>query len=206
MFFSFDGIDGVGKTTQIDLLVTWLRSQGCDVVRCRDPGSTLVGERVRDLVLSCDPQLAIGPSCEMLLYMAARAQLVDEVIAPALAAGKTVVSDRFLLSNVVYQAYAGGLDVDDVWRVGRVATRGHQPDLTFLLDMPVAAAGRRISRPRDRMEMRSADYAQRLRDGFLCEARRQPDKITLIDATRPVHEVHADVLAAARRLLGRSDQ
>src|SRR3970040_2412778 len=110
MFFSFDGIDGVGKTTQMDLFCDWLRQGGHDVVTCRDPGRTPLGERIRDILLHGDAQTPIGRRSEMLLYMAARAQLVDQVIRPALEAGKVVIADRYLLANVAYQGHAGGLD------------------------------------------------------------------------------------------------
>ena len=108
MFFSFDGLDGVGKSTQMRLFCQWLEEQGRNVVVCRDPGSTPLGERVRALLLDSDDATPIGLRSEMLLYMAARAQLVDDIIRPALATGKDVVSDRFLLANIVYQGYAGG--------------------------------------------------------------------------------------------------
>src|SRR5688572_12111153 len=119
MFFSFDGIDGGGKSTQVQLFVEALRAGGLDVVVCRDPGSTALGERVRELLLACDDQTVIGRLSEMFLYMAARAQLVDEVIRPALEAGKIVVSDRYVLANVVYQGHAGGLEPESIWQVGR---------------------------------------------------------------------------------------
>src|SRR5437868_6589400 len=121
MFFSFDGIDGVGKSTQLELFVQWLRESGRDVVSCRDPGSTELGEAIRKILLA-DFETPIARRSEMLLYMAARAQLVEQVIRPALARGQVVVCDRFLLANVVYQGYAGGLDVETLWNVGRVAT------------------------------------------------------------------------------------
>ena len=159
MFLSLDGVDGTGKTTQIGLLCDWLRSTGHDVVTCRDPGSTPLGEAIRHLLLN-EHDLPIQRRSEMLLYMAARAQLVDEVIRPALAAGKTVVSDRYLLANVVYQGHAGGLDADEIWQVGAVATGGCLPDLTIVLDMPPAAAALRIDRPRDRMEQQGAAFEQ----------------------------------------------
>src|SRR3990172_436367 len=124
MFFSFDGIDGVGKTTQMERFCDYLRQRGAEVVTCRDPGSTPLGERIRDILLHSDAQTPIGRRSEMLLYMAARAQLVDEVIRPALADGKTVVSDRYLLANLVYQGYAGGIDVEAIRRVGTVAVDG----------------------------------------------------------------------------------
>src|SRR5688572_15800240 len=106
MFFSFDGVDGVGKSTQIQLFCQWLRESGRDVVICRDPGSTPLGEQIRSILLDSH-DLAIDRRAEMLLYMAARAQLVEQVIRPALAAGQTVISDRFLIANIVYQGHAG---------------------------------------------------------------------------------------------------
>jgi len=200
MFFSFDGIDGGGKTTQIGLFCEWLRLRGLDVVACRDPGSTALGEAVRRILL--DSRLTpIARRTEMLLYMAARAQLVDELIAPALAQGKTIVSDRFLLANVVYQGHAGGLDVDDVRQVGEVATAGLQPDLTFVLDLPDAEAAARMNRPLDRMEQQGSAFRAALRAGYLAEAARSPDRIVVIDASRSIDAVAAEIQAAAERIL-----
>src|SRR4051812_26016121 len=128
MFISFDGIDGVGKSTQVALITDALRAQGHEVVVCRDPGSTSLGERIRDVLLTSDSKTPIGRRSEMLLYMAARAQLVEEIIRPALELGKVVIADRYLLANVVYQGHAGGLDPNEIWEVGRIATQGLQPD------------------------------------------------------------------------------
>ncbi len=198
MFFSFDGVDGAGKTTQIALFVEWLRSTGRQVVTCRDPGSTQLGEAVREILLHSDGML-IGRRSEMLLYMAARAQLVEEIIAPALAAGHTVVSDRFLLSNVVYQGHAGGLSSDSIWQVGREATGGIAPDLSFVLDVSDEVAQQRMNRERDRLEQRGVEYRQALRKGFLAEAARAPDRIVIVDAGRDVllvqHELQARALS-----------
>jgi dTMP kinase len=191
-FLSFDGLDGVGKSTQINSLRDWLAGQGHDVLLCRDPGSTPLGEQLREIVLHSSEETLICQRSEMLLYMAARAQLVEEVIRPALAAGKTVVSDRFLLANVVYQGHAGGLDVESLWKVGAVATGGLSPDLTFLLDMPAAASHTRLQRPLDRIEKRGEEFRERLRQGFLAEAARNPN-IVVIDAARSVEDVQADV-------------
>jgi dTMP kinase len=195
MFFSFDGSDGSGKTTQIALFCDWLGSLGHTVVACRDPGSTRLGEEVRKLLLERE-DLALSRTAEMLLYMAARAQLVAEVIRPALAAGKTVVSDRFLLANVVYQGYAGGLDVASLWQVGHVATGGLEPDLTFVLDIDDACAARRLNRPLDRMERQGDDFRAALRAGYLTEAAKRPDRILVIDASRSIDEVQADIRQA----------
>jgi dTMP kinase len=198
-FFTFDGIDGAGKSTQIELFCDYLREHGEAVVVCRDPGGTTLGEKVREIVLHADDSVAICPTSEMLLYMASRAQLVDEVIRPALAEGKTVVSDRFLLANVVYQGHADGLDVDSLWRVGQVATGGLAPDLTFLLDIPVELAETRLGATLDRMERRGPEYRHRLRDGFLAEAK-QNNRIVVIPADRPIDEVQASIRAAADHL------
>lgn len=198
MFLSFDGIDGTGKTTQIELLCEWLRAGGHDIVLCRDPGSTGVGEGVRQILLHGDVQ--IGRRSEMLLYMAARAQLVDEVIRPALAANKIVVSDRYVLANLVYQGHAGGLDVEAVRRVGQVSTDNLMPDAVLLLDMAPEAADKRLSRELDRMERQGADYRQRLRDGFLAEASTDP-RIHVINADRSIDEVQAEIRQIVGQLL-----
>jgi dTMP kinase len=197
MFFSIDGVDGVGKSTQMELFCQWLRDQGLEVVACRDPGSTELGEALREIVLQ-GHALTIHRRSEMLLYMAARSQLVEQVIRPALEAGHTVVSDRYLLANVVYQGYGGGLDVDQVWQVGRIATAGVSPDLTFVLDMDVHAANRRLDREPDRMEMQGMDFRQRVRDGYLTEARRHQVRIEVIDAGQDVDAVQAAIRQAAR--------
>jgi len=199
MFFSFDGLDGVGKTTQSKLFCDWLASLGHRVLTCQDPGSTELGETLRAILLQ--GKSPRGLRAEMLLFMAARAQLVEEVIRPALLSGQVVVSDRFLLANVVYQGYAGGLPVDALWKIGRIATAGLEPDLTILLDMPPDAAQKRIGRELDRMEQQDAAYQTRLRQGYLAEAARQPDKIALLDASRPIEEIQADIRRRAEKLL-----
>jgi len=197
MFFSFDGLDGVGKTTQIQLFVEWLRTAGHDVVTCQDPGSTPLGEALRGILLG--HSYPIAGASEMLLFMAARAQLVEEVIRPALARGQTVVSDRYLLANLVYQGHAGGLDIEAVRRVGEVATAGIMPDAVFLLDLPPQQAAQRMTRDLDRMESRGDAYQARLREGFLTEAARDPRRIVVIDASRPIDDVQAAIREAAMR-------
>jgi dTMP kinase len=202
MFFSFDGIDGAGKSTQVGLFCDALRERGYDVVTCRDPGSTPLGERVRELLLARDAGVAIGLRSEMLLYMAARAQLVEEVIRPALASGRVVVSDRYLLANVVYQGHAGGLDPNTIREVGQIATAGLLPDCVFLLDMPPSEAGRRMmNRPLDRMESLGDEYRKRLQEGFRAEAEGWDNRIHLIDAARPIDSVHADIWQIAAAIM-----
>jgi len=199
MFFAFEGGDATGKSTQMKLFVDWLRAQDLDVVTCRDPGGTPTGEAIRNLLL--DPASEISPRCEALLYMAARAELVDEVIRPALKAGQVVVSDRFLLSNIVYQGHAGGIPTDELWQLGHFAVGNVMPDVIFLLDMDPAVAAKRLTRSLDRLEQRGLEYQQRLREGFLAEAARAPEKIVVIDASQSIEAVHQAICTAAARAL-----
>lgn len=189
-FISFDGIDGGGKSTQIAWLAQWLIEQGHEVLSVRDPGSTKLGEAVREILLHRQ-EIPLASRAEMLLYMACRAQMVEEVIRPALQAGKVVLSDRFLLANVVYQGCGGGLEVEELWRVGEVATAGLLPDLTIVLDLPVEVALSRVGEKTDRLESRGAEYFQRVREGFLRELPRGGKVTKVISATGTPEEVQA---------------
>lgn len=200
MFFSFDGIDGVGKSTQIDLFCKWVGSLGHTVTQCRDPGSTPLGERIRDLLLTHDESVSIHRRSEMLLYMAARAQLVEEVIRPALTRGEVVVSDRYLLANIVYQGHAGQLPLEQVRTVGQVTIDGVEPDAVFVLDMSVEAADERMARERDRMEEQGDDFRRRLREGFLAEAAGD-STIHVIDAARSIDDVHRSIIEIAAQVI-----
>lgn len=199
-FLCLEGVDGAGKTTQLERYADWLRELGHDVVTCRDPGSTPLGSALRDILLKG----ALHPHrrAEMLLYMSARAQLVEELIRPALAAGKTVVADRFLLSNVVYQGHAGGLDIDEIWRIGRVATDGLTPDLTLILDLPKDSSGTRLDRERDRMESQGEEFRGRLGDGYRREANRFPETMVVVDASRSIDQVAMALREATRKRFG----
>jgi dTMP kinase len=199
MFVSLDGVDGVGKSTQIALLVDWLQQRGYELLVCRDPGGTELGEQLRELLLT-QHGLSIGIRAEMLMYMAARAQLVEERIRPALQVGKIVISDRFLLANVVYQGYGAGLDVEQVWQVGQIATAGILPTLTILLDLPAATALARLGSRRDRMEARGVEYLERVRNGFLVEAARQSN-VVVIDAAEKVDVIQEQIRGAVERQL-----
>jgi dTMP kinase len=169
-FIVLDGPDGAGKTTQATRLAEWLRGRGLEVVTCRDPGGTALGDRLRNILLERSA-VPISLRAEMLLYMVSRAQLVEEVIAPALAAGRIVVSDRYLLANIVYQGSAGGLLEEEIALVGMVATSGLLPDLTLVLDIAPDAATARVGTARDRIEDRPLFYRERVRAGYLGAAR-----------------------------------
>jgi dTMP kinase len=199
LFISLDGIDGTGKSTQCRLLADWLRGRGHSVTLCVEPGTTAVGTELRAILLGHRHDLALRT--EALMFMAARAELAERVVRPALAAGGVVVSDRYLLANIVYQGHAGGLDVDDLWSVERFATGGLEPNLTLVLDLPVHEAVARRGRDADRKEARDRGYLERIRQGFLAEAAKKPDRIRVIDASPPVDVVQESIRAAATPLL-----
>jgi dTMP kinase len=196
IFISLDGIDGTGKSTQCRLLADALRDWGWTVTQCRDPGGTAVGDVLREILLGHRHELSL--SCEALLFMASRAQLVAEVVRPALEAGQAVVCDRFTLANVVYQGHAGGLNPQQLWEVGRLATGGLEPDLTIVLDLPVEAALQRRHGPGDRFENRDAEYHSRVRAGFRAEAMQRPDRIRVVDAAPRIEIVHEHIREIVR--------
>lgn len=201
-FLSLDGVDGGGKSTQIKLLVEYLQSLGHDVVTFRDPGGTKLGEALREILLHRQ-EIPLAGTAEMLLYMSSRAQLVSECIRPALDAGKVVISDRYLLANVVYQGSAGGLDPDVLWQVGRIATNNLLPDLTIVLDIEVAQALKRIDRSFDRLESRGAEYFEKVRLGFLQQSQQLGERVAIINADADIAVVHAEIRNAVDQLLSK---
>jgi len=190
LFVTFEGIDRSGKTTQARMLVEAL---GDDALAVREPGGTEVGERLRELLK--DPSISISPEAEALMFAAARAELVAQVIRPALDQGKVVVSDRFLDSSLAYQGVARGLGVDDVEQINRFATGGLMPDLTFLLSIDPARAAERAGQL-DRFEDEGDSLQMAVYEAYGELAERDPARWQIIDADRPSSEVHADVLAA----------
>lgn len=200
-FVCLDGIDGAGKSTQIARLSAWLKEQGVEAATCRDPGSTAIGDALRKILLESKEQIA--PRTEMFLYMTARAQLVSEVIRPALEAGRWVLCDRYLLANVVYQGYAGGLSPELLWNVGEAAVEGVHPDCYFVLDLPTEIAYSRLRRGLDRMEQRGTSFMEKVRQGFLAEAKRQGERIEVVDANRDEEAIFEDLKGRMQRWLPR---
>jgi dTMP kinase len=189
LFVSFEGIDRSGKTTQARLLVDAL---GDEAVAVREPGGTAVGEQVRGLLK--DPGMEIGPHAEALLFAAARAELVAQVVRPALDHGRVVVSDRFVDSSLAYQGVARGLGVEDVARVNEWACGGLKPDLTIFLELPAHDAAERAGEE-DRFEAEGAGLQERVRLAYEELAAAEPGRWRRVDAARPQDEVHAAVLA-----------
>ncbi len=198
-FITVEGIDGVGKSTQAALMEAVLDSAGYDVLRLREPGGVKISEQIRAILL--DPANAeMGDVCELLLYEAARAQLVHQVIRPALAAGVTVVCDRFYDSTTAYQAFADGLDRNMVSQANELAVDGCRPDLTLVFDLPVEDALRRRSgrEAEDRLELKGLEFQERVAAGFRAVAADEPDRVKLIDAGGSIAEVFSGVAAELR--------
>jgi len=198
-FIVLDGSEGCGKSTQARLLAERLRAAGLPVTEVRDPGSTKIGEKIRQILL--DPIHAeMGMRCEMMLYMAARAQMMGEIILPALQAGNTVVCDRFVSSTLAYQLGGDGLTAEEIRATAEVAIKGWWPDLSIILDMPSIAAMARVRREKDRIEQRPAEYHERVRQNYLAQARYQPQRYRVIRADRGIDEVSAEIWEAVRSL------
>jgi dTMP kinase len=202
VFLSLDGVDGCGKSTQVQLLADWLRRRKRHVTVCADPGGTSIGDVLRDLLLDRRREMTLA--CEAFLFLASRAQLTAEIIRPALESGDDVISDRFLLANVVYQGHAGGMEPSRLWEMGGLATDGLEPDLTLVLDVPAAEALNRRGQRRDRMESRDLEFHERVRQGFLAEAARCPDEIHIVKADDSIAEVHQRICAEVERVLAKN--
>ncbi len=193
LFITFEGPDGSGKTTQARLLAEYLESQGKPVLLTREPGGTVISEQIRDVVLSTRNQ-SIRHETEALLFSAARAQIVAELIRPALAAGKIVVCDRYADSTMAYQGYGLGLDLDALRAITRFATGGLVPDVTFYIDVPAhVGLTRRQRGETNRLDQKDLDYHARVREGFLKMAREEPQRWIVIDGTRPVDQVQQEI-------------
>lgn len=204
---SFEGGDGSGKTTQMELLETYLVQKGRPCVSTREPGGTALGKMIRHALLEAGKE-DLSPPAELFLYLADRAQHVQEVIQPALVTGQTVLCDRFTDSTMAYQGYGRGVDLALLRRLNQIASQGITVDLTFLLDCPVAlglsrtknrilqlpSGGRAPEAIReDRFEREKAEFHERVRQGFLELARVEPERIVVLDASRPIRQVHEEI-------------
>ncbi len=197
-FIVLDGPDGCGKSTQTVILYDWLKSQGVQVVTFRDPGGTAVGEKIRQILLN--PEHAeMSVRTELLLYMASRAQLWAEKIAPALEAGKCVVLDRWVTSTCAYQGFAGGYGVARVVEIAEASLERVWPDLAIVLDIDVETAAKRMDRALDRMEQKGTDYHKKVREGFL-QLSKFNDNIVVVDATKDIEQVHQTVVQTVRQI------
>jgi dTMP kinase len=207
-FITFEGGEGSGKTTQLKALLATVRALQGEAIQTRDPGGTAIGNQVRELLLNGD-NVRMSALAELFLYEASRAQLVQEVIRPALAAGRLVLCDRFTDSTVAYQGYGRGLNLDLLEQLNAVAADGLRPDLTFLLDLDpavgLARAAERLAHPRqqpDRLEGEVLEFHQRVRAGYRALAAREPERVVILDATLGILELGAQIRRHVERRLG----
>lgn len=192
IFITFEGVDGAGKTTQVQRLAAALEP---NVILTREPGGTPISERIRDIFLTSD---GITTMTELLLIAAARAQHVDERIRPALAAHQIVICDRFTDATVAYQGYRGGIDLEIIHQLNHVATGGLTPDITFILDLPPEIGLQRQQQGethRDRLDKEPLEFHRKVREGYLAVAKAEPQRVKLIDATQPPDVVHTEIFA-----------
>ena len=199
-FITFEGSEGSGKSTQIELAQQYLESKGKNVLFLREPGGVKISENIRNILLDTETK-DMTDECETLLYMAARAQLVSEIIIPALNSGKVILCDRFLDSTVAYQGYGNGVNIEKIKNIGEFVTQGFYPDLTFLFDLNVEEGFARINRSKDRIEQRGLDYHSRVRSGYLEIAKSEPDRVKLIDARKSKEEIQSVVQKHIDQLL-----
>ncbi len=190
-FIVLDGPDGCGKSTQTELLVKWLESEGVPTSRFRDPGDTDIGEKIREILLNPE-HLAMDTRTELLLYMAARAQLWAEKISPALNATHCVILDRWLSSTCAYQGYAGGFGIDKVIRIATYCLERVWPNLTIILDVDLKTAAGRLNRQLDRMEAKGDGYHKKVHEGFL-QLAKEHKNVLKVDATASVETVHQNI-------------
>lgn len=194
---TLEGIDGTGKTTQINSLASAIRKQGINVLKLREPGGTVIGEAIRQILLD-NRHTGMCNESEMLLFAAARAQLVREVIRPALAAGTWVICDRFLDSTLAYQGYGRGVDLEVIERINNLAVGNCRPDRTVLLDLsPEAALERLGKRPEktDRLDIEGRMFMERVREGYLAIAADEPQRFIVVDAGQPAKALAQEVFS-----------
>jgi dTMP kinase len=199
IFITFEGPEGSGKTTHSKLLCEFLRKKGYKVLHTREPGGVLISEKIRKILL--DPKnKGMDVACEMLLYMAARVQIVKEKILPGLKQGKIVVCDRFTDATLAYQGYAGGMDLKVIDNIAGIVTKGLKPDITFLLDIEAGAGLLRAGRSKDRMERKSILYHNKVRNGYLSIARKEPKRVRVLSSTGEINRTQEEIRKTALKI------
>lgn len=192
LFITFEGADGCGKTTQLNLLKEYLEQKGYDVVVTREPGAKGLGEKLREILLHYDGD--VSDRCESFLFLADRAQHIDMIVNPAIKAGKIVLCDRHTDSTVAYQGYGRGLNLEQIYTLNNLATAGRTPDLTFVFDVDIETSAKRVGIEKDRMESAGAEFFNRVRQGYLQIAQLEPERVKVIDATQSIENVFKNVV------------
>lgn len=192
LFITFEGIDGCGKTTQINLLKEYLEQNGYTVVLTREPGAKGLGEKVREILLNYDGD--VSSRCESFLFLADRAQNIDIIVKPAIEKGYIVLCDRHTDSSVAYQGYGRMLDIKGIKELNNIATNSLQPDLTFIFDISVDTSLNRIGKARDRMEKAGIEFFNRVRNGYIEISKQEPERVKLLNGNSSVEEIHAEIV------------
>jgi len=198
LFITFEGCDGCGKTTQIELLNKYLLNKGSETLLTREPGAKGLGEKLREILLNYNGE--VSPNCESFLFLADRAQHVDCIIKPAIEQGKIVLCDRHTDSTVAYQGYGRGLDLDRIYKLNNIATNGLKPDITIVLDVDVETSMQRVGKEKDRMESAGIEFFKRVRNGFLEIAKNEPDRVKVINASDTIENIHKQIVELVEKL------
>lgn len=200
LFITFEGADGCGKTTQIELLNKYLQEKGFKTLVTREPGAKGLGEKLREILLNYDGE--VSPNCESFLFLADRAQHVDCVIKPALKDGVIVLCDRHTDSTVAYQGYGRQLDIEQIKKLNEIAVNGLKPDLTIVFDIDIETSMQRVGKTKDRMESAGMDFFNRVRNGYLAIAKDEPNRVKVINAADTIERIHEKVVNEVN-LIGR---
>jgi len=200
LFITFEGTDGCGKTTQLELLAQHLTGLDREVVMTREPGAKGLGENLRNILLNYEGD--VSARAEQFLFLADRAQHVDMIVRPAVETGKIVLCDRHIDSTAAYQGYGRGLDLEEINCLNMLATGGRKPDLTIVFDVDTDTAEKRVGKTKDRMESAGREFHKRVREGYLELAKQEPQRIKVVDASRSIEEIHADVIEIIQKLPG----
>ncbi len=198
LFITFEGPDGCGKTTQMNLLAQYFEKKGKKVVLTREPGGKGLGEKVREILLNYNGE--VSDRCESFLFLADRAQNIDIIVKPAVEKGEIVLCDRHIDSTVAYQGYGRGLNINEINILNNLATGGRKPDLTLVFDVDVETSMKRVGKEKDRMESAGIDFHNRVRNGYLELAKQEPDRIKVLDATKTIEEIHEKVVEIVEKL------
>ena len=198
LFITFEGADGCGKTTQIQLLNKYLLQEGYKTLLTREPGAKGLGIKLREILLNYDGE--VSPNCESFLFLADRAQHIDCIIKPAINEGVVVLCDRHIDSTVAYQGYGRGLDLDKINYLNSIATSGLKPDLTIILDIDVESSMKRVGQNKDRMESAGVEFFNKVRTGYLEIAKKEPKRVKVINSSDTIENIHKQVVELIEQL------
>lgn len=191
LFITFEGADGCGKTTQLNLLAEFLRKKGFEVIITREPGGKGLGEKIREILLNYDGD--VSANCEAFLFLADRAQNIDIVVKPAIESGKIVLCDRHTDSTIAYQGYGRGVDLERAKMLNKIATSGIIPDLTFVFDIDVETSMSRVGKNKDRMESAGIEFHEKVRKGYLEIAKQEPERVKVINSKDSIENIFEQV-------------